>query len=274
MTTDTTSPIDESSNIIVAQKEDICTFTHGDHDVLMQLPLPGIVIFVHGVNSDGEWFDQAEKGLCAGLNARLARGDHQLEHRGAEAGQLFPAKYIAEIDEDGFLNPEMNARSFIQTNDTFSPVIRFRFGYKASGEELQEFGDGIYLNEENYWGGGPFANGCTTLPDLWGQGLSEELFLWLHVQHLNPTNDRKVFNCPPRPYYVLAAYRLPKSWSNRSARSRRMSRSRSSATARATWSAWRPPSSATAWPTPLTQPAAAGTAWPTATYSATRRTAW
>ncbi|MDT1822943.1 hypothetical protein FPK54_24335, partial [Acinetobacter baumannii] len=85
-----------------------------------------------------------------------------------------------------------------------------RWGYKASSDELQEFGDAIYLNEQNYWGGGPFANGCTALPDLWGAGLSDQLFLWLHIQHMNPTNDRQVYACPPRPYYVVAALRLAK----------------------------------------------------------------
>ena len=34
--------------------------------------------------------------------------------------------------------------------------------------------------------------------------------MWMHVQHLNPTNDRNVYACPPRPYYVLAALRLAK----------------------------------------------------------------
>ena len=115
-----------------------------------------------------------------------------------------------ELTPNGFINPKMKAKTFINAGDTFSPVIRFRWGYKASSDELQEFGDGIYLNEENYWGGGPFANGCSTLPDLWGKGLSDELFLFLHIQHLNPTNDRNVFACPPRPYYVLAALRLAK----------------------------------------------------------------
>ncbi|MES2741490.1 MAG: hypothetical protein V4754_11135 [Pseudomonadota bacterium] len=61
----------------------------------------------------------------------------------------------------------------ISSDDSFSPVIRFRWGYKASAEELQQFGDGVYLKEEGYWGGGPFANGCTALPDLWGKGLAE-----------------------------------------------------------------------------------------------------
>ena len=32
------------------------------HDLFSRLPLPGVYIFVHGVNSDGEWFEQAEEG--------------------------------------------------------------------------------------------------------------------------------------------------------------------------------------------------------------------
>ncbi|KAK0339051.1 hypothetical protein LTR94_036150, partial [Friedmanniomyces endolithicus] len=80
----------------------------------------------------------------------------------------------------------------------------------ASASELQLFGNAVYLNEDNYWGGGPFANGCTALPDLWSAGLSDQLFLWLHIQHMNPTNDRQVYACPPRPYYVVAALRLAK----------------------------------------------------------------
>ena len=115
---------------------------------------------------------------------------------------------MAELTADGFVNPKMCSKTFIQNDEKFSPVIRFRWGYKASSEELQQFGHGIYLNEYDYWGGGPFANGCTTLPDLWGSGIEEDLFLFLHVQHLNPTHDRNVYSCPPRPYFVLAAHRL------------------------------------------------------------------
>jgi pimeloyl-ACP methyl ester carboxylesterase len=201
---------DASCDILVGCKEGLHLFDKGKLDTLMQLPLPGVVIFVHGVNSDGEWFEATEEGLCHGLNERLARCNDQLKHCGAEAGQLSPAKYMRELTDDGFINPKMTADTFIQGNDTFSPVIRFRWGYKANGEELQQYGSNIYLNEENYWGGGPFANGCTSLPDLWGAGLNDRLFLWLRVQHMNPTPDRQVFACPPRPYYVLAAYRLAK----------------------------------------------------------------
>jgi hypothetical protein len=40
-----------------------------------QIPphMPGVIIFVHGVNSEGEWYDVAEKALCDGLNDRLNR---------------------------------------------------------------------------------------------------------------------------------------------------------------------------------------------------------
>lgn len=56
------------------------------------MPLPGVVIFVHGVNSEGEWFGPAEEGLCRGLNRRLGRLDDQMMFKGPEGGQLTPAK--------------------------------------------------------------------------------------------------------------------------------------------------------------------------------------
>lgn len=178
--------------------------------IITQLPLPGIVILVHGVNSDGEWYDQAEEGLCQGLNDRLKRKDDQMVHPTAKGGQLTPAKYMGELTPDGFVNADREADNFIAEGDHFSPVIRFRWGYKASSNELQTYGEGIYLNEHNYWGGGPFANGCTSLPDLWSEGVSQAMFLWWNIGHFNPMDDRPVFSCPPRPYFVLAALRLAK----------------------------------------------------------------
>ena len=56
-------------------------------DVVMQLPLPGIVIFVHGVNSDGEWYQAAEEGLCRGLNTRIARNEGQIQYCTVEGGK-------------------------------------------------------------------------------------------------------------------------------------------------------------------------------------------
>ena len=185
-------------------------YLHSDKVTVQQVPLPGIIIFVHGVNSDGEWYQATEEGLCRGLNQRLKRSCEHLLHHGAEGGELTPVSYGKEITDEGFLNPEMSADNIILDSGTFSPVIRFRWGYKASGEELQKFGKGIYLNEQDYWGGGPFANGCSALADLWKDGLSENLFLWTTIEHMNPFPERQVFSCPPRPYFVLAAYRLAK----------------------------------------------------------------
>ena len=205
------TPLADPNNIFMGERSGV-TFLDQEAsvDVISQLALPGIVIFVHGVNSDGEWYTQCEKGLCDGMNERLKRRNEHLKYPGVAGGQLTPAQYMEELTADGFLNPDINDQTFIKPDPNFSSVIQFRWGYKASREELKQYGPGLYLNENNYWGGGPFANGCTSLPDLWSEGLSDTLFLWMHVQHLNPTNDRNVYACPPRPYYVLAALRLAK----------------------------------------------------------------
>ncbi|MXN75037.1 hypothetical protein GR157_09805 [Burkholderia sp. 4701] len=177
---------------------------------LMQMPLPGVVIFVHGVNSEGEWFEASEEGLCAGLNRRLGRMDEQLSFSGKAAGQMAPMKYIDSLTEDGYINPLMTSRTYLQPKgNTYSPVIHFRWGYKASKKELKRYGDKIFLNEKNYWGGGPFANGCGSLPDLWNQGVDPRIFGFLNVQGVNPTT-RPIYETPPRAYNVLGALRLAK----------------------------------------------------------------
>lgn len=183
-------------------------FNRNDLECVMQMPLPGVVIFVHGVNSEGEWFKDAEKGLCAGLNRRMGRYDDQLFHWGPVAGQMTPVSYIESLTPDGFLNPDMSSKTYIKPDPSFSPVIHFRWGYAANAEELKEYGDKIMLNEKNYWGGGPFAGGCTSLPDLWNDGLNDRLFLWLTVQHMNGIGNRKIYSTPPRTYGVLGALRL------------------------------------------------------------------
>lgn len=198
---------------VLAQKTTTTLFADGSGNVcklLQQLPLPGVIIQVHGVNSDGEWYDEAERGLCAGLNARLARKDSQLCYTGVEAGQMFPTSYRRELDNAGFIDRKLTATTFITPEPNFSPVIRFRWGYKANDEELKLFGPNVWLNEDNYWGGGPFANGCSSLPDLWGDGVNDRLFFWLTAQHMNPVKGRDVYAGPPRAYYVHAAKRLTK----------------------------------------------------------------
>jgi len=172
-----------------------------------QMPLPGVVIFVHGVNSEGEWYKDAEAGLCKGLNRRLGRYHDQLMYHGTEAGQMTPVTYIDSLTADGFINPKMWSGTYIQPEASFSPVIHFRWGYKANKDELKTYGQDIFLNEQNYWGGGPFQNGCTSLPDIWNVGVNDRLFGWITLQHLN-SSTRPLYSSPPRTYGALAALRL------------------------------------------------------------------
>jgi pimeloyl-ACP methyl ester carboxylesterase len=168
--------------------------------------LPGIVIFVHGVNSEGEWFDKAEAALLAGLNTRLGRQD------------LRPNKYHTDlglehqVDEQGY-----------------SPVIRFYWGYRAPDGHEKDFiiplrdkqGDSVWIKENEgqwqspqYWGGGPFQNGTNNLPQLWQkwgfQRRAWALMFPINVQAINPEWDRQLQDAPPREYYAHAANRLAK----------------------------------------------------------------
>ncbi|NIE66028.1 hypothetical protein F3J17_19340 [Burkholderia sp. Ax-1719] len=172
-----------------------------------QMPLPGVVIFVHGVNSEGEWFTAAEEGLCKGLNRRLGRLDDQMSYTGVVGGQMSPVSYTGSLTPDGYINPDLGSATYIKPAPAFSPVIHFRWGYKANKQDMKDYGANVFLNEQNYWGGGPFANGCTSLADLWSAGVDDRVFGWITVQAMNPTS-RLVYRTPPRPYMVMAALRL------------------------------------------------------------------
>lgn len=176
-------------------------------DVDYPAPLPGVIVFVHGVNSNGEWFEDAEMGLCAGLNSRLQRNDDQV-YRVKGSGQLHSVSYQGELTDDGYIRDDLTSSSFVQ-NAGYSPVIRFRWGYKAGDDELASVGGKILLDEANAWGGGPFANGCSALPDMFGSGVDTGLFLGLGVQHMT-ASDRLIYSCPPRHYQAFAAWRLAK----------------------------------------------------------------
>ncbi len=188
--------------------EALCLPGNPCQDVDEPLPLPGVVIFVHGVNSMGEWFDTGEEGLCKGLSARLQReDDHVFRVKGS--GQLRPVTYMNELTEDGYLPDRLSAATFVK-DAGYSPVIRFRWGYKSSVDELNAVGGNILLDEKNAWGGGPFVNGCSALPDMFNKGTDAELvFGALSLTHLQ-TSDRQVYSAPARHYQAFAAWRLAK----------------------------------------------------------------
>ncbi|AMM25083.1 hypothetical protein AX767_12450 [Variovorax sp. PAMC 28711] len=171
--------------------------------------LPGLVIFVHGVNSDGEWYEQCEEGLIDGLNKRLGY-DRALQ---SSRAMLRKVDYAPELLTNGDIDFGVSGKNFI-ADPGRSPVIRFRWGYKAAGEdgtdtvdEKKEYAGKIYLNELDAWGGGPFQNGTSALPYMWGKGLDDRLFWWIYANML-PVEGRDVYACPPRTYYAHAAHRL------------------------------------------------------------------
>ncbi|WP_439896336.1 T6SS effector phospholipase Tle3 domain-containing protein, partial [Burkholderia ubonensis] len=80
--------------------------------VSVQRPMPCVVIFVHGVNSEGEWYKNAERGLVDGLNDRLGRTDLKRN----------------DYSEDG--------RTILALQN--SPVIHFYWGYRAPESETSK----------------------------------------------------------------------------------------------------------------------------------------
>jgi pimeloyl-ACP methyl ester carboxylesterase len=146
--------------------------TEADGTVVMDVPylMPGTVIFVHGVNSIGEWYADAAKQLCVGLNKRLGRDDL--------AG---------------------GARS---------PIIPFFWGYKMQPGDEKRY-PGLPHDEHNAWGGGPFQNGTNNLLQFWQDGFKRKLLAGvIDLQRLNPDITRQLQDAPPRAYFIHAAKRL------------------------------------------------------------------
>ncbi|CAM2185087.1 Alpha/beta hydrolase [Paraburkholderia sacchari] len=168
--------------------------------------MPGVIIFVHGVNSEGEWYDFAEQALCEGLNDRLGR----------TASNSLSANEYSDIDK----NKSKTIRYISKVGN--SPVIRFYWGYSAEpGAERKwripmqnlrgaNFWDPESSNEKRpwYWGGGPFQNGTNNLQQLWSnEGFKRHLY-GVDLQELNTELDRQVDDAPPRRYFSHAAQRL------------------------------------------------------------------
>lgn len=181
-----------------------------------QIPphLPGVIIFVHGVNSEGEWYDAAEMALCEGLNERLGLSEH-------DENKLRPNEYLDQSPETG----EMHERRIDpNARPGRSPVVRFYWGYRepALAEKQGRYviplrnlaGIDFTKRSENdrgpwFWGGGPFQNGTNNLQQMWsGKGFSRHLFGVVNLQLLNTEPERQLQDAPARDYYPHAAQRL------------------------------------------------------------------
>lgn len=182
---------------------------------------PGIIIFVHGVNSTGEWFATAEKNICEGLNIRLGLNGTPFA--------LVPNQYNCDNIFD--FNNYKKDRKLLNGSEANSPVVRFYWGYRSPDGEEEKYRIPL-VNRQNedyhelkekglkpealkakgpwFWGGGPFQNGTNNLVSLWGDvGFNEKLrYVGLEVQTFAPDFDRLLTTAPPRKYYAHTAKRL------------------------------------------------------------------
>jgi pimeloyl-ACP methyl ester carboxylesterase len=174
-----------------------------------QIPqhLPGVIIFVHGVNSEGEWYDAAEQALCEGLNRRLNRVD------------LKANTYISR-DPDTLKPVTRRLDRDLPGN---SPVIRFYWGYRAKSKidtkwrvPLRNTAGADFWKQQDgdrdpwFWGGGPFQNGTNNLQQLWSdKGFCRDV-AGINLQAFNTEWDRELHDAPPRNYNAHAAHRLAK----------------------------------------------------------------
>ena len=162
------------------------------HSHTMTVPylMPGTTIFVHGVNSEGEWYKDAAEQFCAGLNTRLGRKD-------------------LNGGDDIAYNKKVNR--FYPRDDQGSryrrPIIPFYWGYKLQPGDLDKDDKqkgkypGIYHKADMSWGGGPFQNGTNSLLQFWQGGFKRRLLgNIIDLQAINPEIDRQLQDAPPRSY--------------------------------------------------------------------------
>ncbi len=175
-----------------------------DKTVAVRQNLPGNIIMIHGVNDVGTSYSEVEKGLCAGLRARIGWDHYQAGNYRMPGDKKSDKETVLEDPDAVFYKRQID-------QDTDSPVIPFYWGFaevlKQAGtrnaQRIDRYGN--RLDKDLSKGGGPFANATSTLPDMWGKGKSKALGLldWAQKDATHPVLDN-----PGRMYMILAAKRL------------------------------------------------------------------
>ncbi|RMV77075.1 hypothetical protein ALP05_00879 [Pseudomonas caricapapayae] len=191
----------------------------------MEVPadLPGVVIFLHGVNDPGASYESVETGLCQGVNERLDRPDLLAGRYGEkykEAGNVPYEK--RDSDQRALLD---DPDTYLYQRDTKDPktrslLIPFYWGYRAAPSEISrdknndptklrdQYQDiqGNRLDRHFGKAGGFFVNATNNLLDMYDKGLP--LTGRLKAARLMLPNTHFIGDNPHRRYYVLAAHRL------------------------------------------------------------------
>ncbi|MEE5037272.1 DUF3274 domain-containing protein [Pseudomonas alliivorans] len=193
----------------------------------MEVPadLPGVVIFLHGVNDPGASYESVETGLCQGVNERLDRPDLVAGRYGVEyrlARDKLKNKQPLEDQEEQLLDdPDTNLYKR-DTDDpkTRSVMIPFYWGYRAEPGEISrdknndptrlrnQYQDiqGNRLDRHFGKAGGFFVNATNNILDMYEKGVSLNGRYKMARKFL--PNTHYIGGNPHRRYYVLAAHRL------------------------------------------------------------------
>ncbi|RMP77126.1 hypothetical protein ALQ15_04934 [Pseudomonas syringae pv. actinidiae] len=193
----------------------------------MEVPgdLPGVVIFLHGVNDPGASYSMVESGLCQGVNERLDRPDLVAGRYGAEydvAKKKLRAKQpLGDRDKQLLDDPDTHLyRRDAEDPKTRSLLIPFYWGYRADPSEISrdknnnptklrdQYQDiqGNRLDRHFGKAGGYFVNATNNLLEMYDKGLP--LTMRLKIARLTLPNTHFMGDNPHRRYYVLAAHRL------------------------------------------------------------------
>ncbi|MFJ1340086.1 DUF3274 domain-containing protein [Pseudomonas caricapapayae] len=192
--------------------------------IRMEVPadLPGVVIFLHGVNDPGASYESVETGLCQGVNERLDRPDLKAGRYGAayQEAKKYPYEELGDIQKRILDDPDTHLyRRDTDTPKTRSLMIPFYWGYRAAPDEIKrdENNDPVKLRDQYQdiyhnrldrhfaKGGGFFANATNNLLDMYGKGFDK---LIRHVAQTQLPNTLYMGQAPHRRYFVLAAARL------------------------------------------------------------------
>lgn len=177
---------------------------------------PCTTILIHGVNDLGTDFGHVEKGFCQGLNDRLGRSDFVAAEYSHGRMANDKSKVTAQ-DLMKDLDDKMYRR--LATDNTYSPLIPFYWGFKAgkddlsldpakqkrNGQNIDQYGN--RLDPKLCKNGGMFANATTNLVDMFNTAFKGGFKTWsLNKLQGDPTHP--LYACPNRHYMILAAKRL------------------------------------------------------------------
>ncbi len=216
---------DQTHRIIARGKAITLPNRPGPRNIATPRDLPGIVIFIHGVNDPGATYGRVESGLCQGLNERLDL--HGALQPGSYGDSYRKAKALMHTRDrkrvaDVLYDPDTYLYQRKETGSTNSVFIPFYWGYRADNRDIardanhdplrvrSQYQDlqGNRLDANFAKAGGFFSNATNNIADMYQKGFNAPgLGKWLTRNNLGG-NDLFIADCPPRRYFVLAAERL------------------------------------------------------------------